>query len=162
AALERAGLDPRAVNPEKYVDSLIPTIKGTDKQAAIDALRKALTALRDFRGYTGPEPLYFWLSKNVKDDDVLRGAGIDPDKVKEATKPADPHPDVAALLQISRNMLEMFAAQNGLPPPSDQDVEEMGRAFRAFTGSGTGTATSAMTGRATPGTNVRALYAVPI
>src|SRR5262245_3230510 len=108
ATLERVGLDPTAVNPDKALKALIPTITGSDPAAATAALRRGLTICKNQFGYTGPEPLYQWLSKNVKNDDVLRGAGIDPEEMRRATAPGDPHPDVAALLEISKNILAVL------------------------------------------------------
>lgn len=159
AALIAGGLVPEKVNPERMVKSLIPAITGTDQEAATNALKRAIDILIHNRGLKGPEPYYHWLARNVKNDNVLRGAGIDPEEMRRATAPGDPHPDVAALLDISRTM--MGAMLRSDPTIGDQNAATAIAAFNRFNGT-TVALPAALTAPGGDTLTVRQLLALPI
>lgn len=159
AALRVAGLNPEEVNPERSIKHLLPAITGANPTEAKAALRQAIKILVDFRGLKGPEPYYRWLSKNVKNDDVLRGAGIDPDAMRKAIDPGDPHPDVAALLDAARTMMGAMMLQN--PSAGDQNAAAAIAAFNRFSGTNVALP-AALTAPGGNALTVRQLLALPV
>ncbi len=135
SALRDAGMRPVDVRPELVIENMIPAITGDDEAKAGRSLRTALKILRNKAGLEDPEPLYKWLSNNVSNDNVLYAAGIDAEAVREVGAAPDLHPDVAALLEAGRSMLDSI---KGLRDAHVDDavLASAGRTFEAFSGTG--------------------------
>ena len=90
---------------------LVPQITGNDSAAASSALRQAQQVLRD-AGINDPQFLYPWLRSNVSNDQVLRGAGLDPQRVRHVDSPWA-HADLQGLMGIAREMLTQYRGSDG-------------------------------------------------
>lgn len=144
AGLRAAGLRPVDVRPQSVIEDLIPSITGDDEAQAIEDLKRGLRILRDKAGLTGPESLYVWLSENVSDA-VMAGAGIDYEAAHAANAPADLHPDLAALVEVGRAMLESMKGLRNLHVEGEE-LLEIGRTFEAFMDTTAPVAASAASG----------------
>ncbi|MEL7367401.1 MAG: hypothetical protein AAFN74_00705 [Myxococcota bacterium] len=104
---------------------LVPQITGDDPAAASTALRQAQQVLRD-AGIDDPQFIYPWLRQNVRNDQVLRGAGLDPQRVRHVDSPWS-HADLDGLMGITRQMLTEYRGQDGETLSSDEIDRQMDR-----------------------------------
>jgi hypothetical protein len=92
---------------------LMPMIKGDISGSAEDrgrALSRALDIVRE-RDMGRVKALYPWINTHVKDDDVLRAAGLN----VEAVRNAGGDKDLRALLSLLRTALDLFIKTNPTP-----------------------------------------------
>ena len=90
---------------------LVPQITGDDPAAGSAALREARQVLRQ-AGIDDPQFMYPWLRSNVQNDQVLRSAGLDPERVRHIDSPWA-HMDLQGLMGLARQMLTEYRGSGG-------------------------------------------------
>ncbi len=106
---------------------LVPQITGDDPTAGSAALREAQQVLRGM-GISDPQFMYPWLRANVNDDQVLRSAGLDPQRVRHVDSPWA-HADLDGLMGIARQMLSQYRGTDGQRLSEDQISQYIDQAY---------------------------------
>ena len=116
---------------------LVPQITGDDARAGSAALREARQILQGV-GIDDPQFMYPWLRTNVENDQILRGAGLDPERVRHVDNPWA-HADLEGLMGLARQMLTQYRDADGRRL-SDSDIARyMDQAYDAARRNGVGT-----------------------
>ena len=106
---------------------LVPQITGDDPAAGATALREARQTLRQV-GIEDPQFMYPWLRQNVQNDQVLRGAGLDPERVRHIESPWS-HVNLDGLMGFARQMLSEYRTRDGDSLSENQISDYMDQAY---------------------------------
>ena len=90
---------------------LVPQIVGDDPESASTAIRQAQRVLHRL-GHEDPTFMYPWLRANVDSDRVLRGAGLDPQRVRHVDSPWA-YADLEGLMGMVHQMLAEYRDRDG-------------------------------------------------